>query len=93
MEEKRWIVLDWPSNSPDLNPIKYIQVYLKEELDRLFLGLKYKTSRSTKAIKKFKECITIAWDSIPDEKFNVLWKSMPRRVAAVIEARGQYTKY
>jgi len=32
-------------------------------------------------------------ETIPGEFLEKLWKSMPDRIAAVLEARGGYTKY
>jgi len=35
----------------------------------------------------------LVWETIPEEFVEKLWKSRPERVAAVLEARGGYTKY
>ena len=37
--------------------------------------------------------LPLVWDTIPEEFFEKLWKSMPARVAAVLEAKSGYTKY
>lgn len=43
--------------------------------------------------KKLVEVLPLVWDTIPDEFFEKLYKSMPSRVEAVIQAKGWYTKY
>ena len=40
------------------------------------------------------EVLPLVWETIPEEFFEKLWKSMPDRVAAVLEAKGGgYTRY
>jgi len=39
------------------------------------------------------EVLPLVWDTIPEEFFQKLWKSMPGTVASVLEAKGGYTKY
>jgi hypothetical protein len=43
--------------------------------------------------ERLAEVLPLVWDTIPEEFFEKLWRSMSDRVAAVIEARGWYTKY
>ena len=43
--------------------------------------------------KKLVEVLPLVWDSILEEFFEKLWRSMPDRVEAVIAAKGWYTKY
>ena len=38
------------------------------------------------------EVLPLCWDKIPETQFEKLWKSMPDRVQAVIEAKGWQTK-
>jgi hypothetical protein len=46
------------------------------------------------AVKRMlEEQLTTVWVDIGPEVMDRLVKSMPRRVAALIEARGWYTKY
>jgi len=33
------------------------------------------------------------WEELPQSVFEKLWKSMPDRVQAVIDAKGWYTHY
>ena len=37
--------------------------------------------------------LPLVWETIPEEFLEKLWKSMPDRVATVLEERGGYTKY
>ena len=73
----------WPSQSPDLNPIKH----LWEELGRMLKG---KTAKN--ANEKFAQ-LEQAWRSIPVTTLTNLLASMPRRCQAVIDAKGMATKY
>lgn len=78
-------VLEWPAQSPDLNPIEHLWACLKRQLGA------YPTPP---------EGIVELWDRIQDEWVKIgpevcqdLIESMPRRIAAVLKARGGHTKY
>ena len=43
--------------------------------------------------KRLAEVLPLVWKTIPEEFFEKLWKSMPDRAAAVLEAKGGYTRY
>ena len=43
--------------------------------------------------KRLAQVLPLVWETILEECFEKLWKSMPNTVAAVLEARGSYTKY
>ena len=43
--------------------------------------------------RKLAEILPLAWEIIPLEFVEKLWKTMPNRVAAVLEVRRRYTKY
>ena len=88
---KDWIkdnqveVLDWPAQSPDLNPIEHLWWELKRRLG--------KYPEAPKSILELWERVEVEWEAIPREKCLELIKSMPRRVAEVLKAKGGYTKY
>lgn len=95
LEQMRIPLLDWPSNSPDMNPIENVWKFLKK-LVRDFLvnpANKKKFSRLTN-IEYLKVAIAECWKS---EKLNQIaincCKSMKRRINALITARGRWTKY
>ncbi|KAK6755720.1 hypothetical protein RB195_014235 [Necator americanus] len=75
-------VFDWPSQSPDLNPIQH----LWEELERRMKGKKARNSAEKFA--QFEE----VWNAIPQSCVDNLLDSMPRRCHAVIDAKGFATK-
>nr|pir hypothetical protein ZK1251.4 - Caenorhabditis elegans [Caenorhabditis elegans] len=82
-QRRRVRLLDWPSQSPDLNPIEH----LWEELERRLGGV-----RASNADAKFNQ-LENAWKAIPMSVIHKLIDSMPRRCQAVIDANGYATKY
>jgi len=42
---------------------------------------------------KLAEVLPLCWEKIPPKQFEALWRSMPSRVQAVIDAKGWYTHY
>jgi transposase len=78
-------VLDWPAQSPDLNPIEHLWWHLKRRLGAY--------PDEPKSILELWERVEMEWEKIPKETCIELIKSMPRRVSAVLKAKGGYTKY
>lgn len=80
---KKWKVLDWPSQSPDLNPIEHAFYLLKRRLKGVTPQNK----------QQLKEAVVKAWKSITKEECKSLVMSMGHRLDAVIESKGFATKY
>lgn len=76
-------VLEWPSQSPDLNPIEH----LWEELERRIRVRTYKNADDLMA------GIEQEWSKISIGRLIALVDSMPARCAAVIASNGYATKY
>lgn len=78
-------VLDWPAQSPDLNPIEHLWQHLKRQLA--------KYENDPVSIYELWERVESEWNNIPPQICLDLITSMPRRVDAVLKAKGGYTKY
>ena len=76
-------VLEWPPQSPDLNPIENLWSILDAKLDKSNVTNKYRLF----------EALQMAWESIDQSYLQNLVESMPRRLGAVIRANGGHTKY
>ena len=75
----------WPTQSPDLNSIEHLWGFLKRNL------LKHEHPPS--GIHELWERIQVKWEEIAVEEHQKLIESMPRRVQAVLNAKGGYIKY
>ncbi len=77
-------VLDWPANSPDLNIDLYHQTSIVKR--------KMRNKRPQNA-DELKATVKETWASIPPQQCHKLITSMPRRIEAVIKAKGAPTNY
>ena len=88
------VMMDFPPNSPDLNPIEHVWKKLKESLHRRFPSI-HKTPEEPPAVRRvLAHALSECWEKdIKSEFLERLWESMPQRLAAVRRANGWYTKY
>jgi hypothetical protein len=87
------LVINWPPYSPDLNPIEHIWWMLKTRVCEMFPDVAADKSESEHARQRLESCLQAAWDTLEKEKFDVLYKSMSKRIEACIAANGWHTKY
>jgi len=84
-QDHDFVVLPWPAQSPDLNPIEHLWNHLKRKL------AEYESPPDGMMV--LWECVQAEWEKIEPRVCQELIESMPRRTAAVIKAKGGYTKY
>lgn len=85
LKNKGLVVLDWISQSPDMNPIENAWKYLKNRL--------VEHTPKPSNLEEVFEIIKEEWSKIPLSFFQNLIEGMPRRVQALYAARGRHTKY
>lgn len=73
----------WPSSSPDLNPIENAWALIQSRVDE-------QHPRTKQGLLKI---VMQEWDSLPIPYLENLFDSMPRRLKAVLENKGGSTKY
>ncbi|KAK4521097.1 uncharacterized protein ATC70_013041 [Mucor velutinosus] len=86
LQKQPYQVMEWPPQSPDLNPIENMWALLKRRLNE------YETA--TKGMNELYERVTEIWyDQMKPEECQKVRESMPRRIAAVLKVKGKWTKY
>ena len=78
-------VLEWPSRSPDMNPIEH----LWDELDRRVR----RRVAPPETLDSLAQALQEEWTAIPVDVIQNLIGSMGRRCQAVIDSRGGHTRY
>ena len=51
------------------------------------------TSETEEARKELKHILQSTWDTLPDSLFESLIEGIPRRIQALLDAKGWHTKY
>lgn len=88
---KEWLkhqpfqLLEWPAQSPDLNPIEHLWWHLKNRLS--------KYEKPPNGMLELWERVEKEWDMIEGSVCLNLIESMPKRVNEVIKAKGRWTHY
>lgn len=78
-------VLEWPPQSPDLNPIEHLWNEIDRRLRQSFTGIHTQD--------QLWDAIQTIWAEMDIEFLNKLIESMPERINDVILARGGYTRW
>ena len=83
--EEGFKVLDWPSQSPDLNPIENLWSILKDQLKK----------RQTKPTNKEELWVQLQeeWQNLQGDLLKRLVDSMPQRCQDVLAAHGGPTRH
>lgn len=77
--------MEWPPNTPDMNPIEHLWDYIKKNIRRRTHPPVNHNQLVDAAIQE--------WENTPQEVIQNLISSMPRRIDAVIKNRGGHTRY
>lgn len=85
-------LIDWPPYSPDLNAIENLWPLLKEHIIESYPELS-DMPKTDESIQRLCEAAVEKWEDLEDRIMFQLIRSMVRRLEAVIQAGGWYTKY
>ena len=75
--------LDWPSQSPDANPIENVWSVLKRKL----------AGKRVFTLKQLSQKIRKIWQELPTDYAEKLVESMPKRCQAILDNDGDWTIY
>ena len=85
LDKQPFGVLEWPSQSPDLNPIEHLWASLKRRLNEY--------ENPPKGMLELWDRIQAKWEQLDAEVCKKLVASMPHRISAVLKAKGKWTDY
>jgi len=79
------LLAPWPARSPDMNPIEHVWDYIGQKVNTRDPPLQN--------LNDLRIALQQEWLSIPQDYLNKLVDSLPRRVVALLEAKGYHTRY
>jgi len=85
LKKRPFETLIWPAQSPDLNPIEHLWAILKRQLNQY--------ERPSNGMLELWERVERIWNNIDKDICLKLVESMPRRIKAVLKAKGRWTDY
>ena len=77
--------MEWPANSPDLNPIEHAWDMLQRRVSA--------RQQQPQTLQELENALNQEWRRIPQADFRKLISSFPKRCREVITARGGHTHY
>ena len=83
--KKKLDKLDWPSQSPDMNIIEHVWDHLEHRVRT--------RTKLPSNVTELWDALVEEWHNIEDDYIVSLYESMPRRVQALLDAKGGHTKY
>ncbi len=83
--DNEFTLLKWPPQSPDLNPIEHLWDVVEREI--------WIMDVQPTNLQQLRDAIMSIWTKISEECFQHLVQSMPRRIKAVLKAKGGPTRY
>ncbi len=83
--ENEFTLLKWPPQSPNRYPIEHLRDVVEREICIMDV---YPTN-----LQQLHDAIMSIWTKISEECFQHLVESMPRRIKAVLKAKGDPTWY
>ncbi len=83
--DNEFTLLKWPPQSPDLNPIEHLWDVVEREIHIMDVQMIN--------LQQLCDAIMSIWTKISEECFQHLVESMPRRIKAVLKAKGAPTRY
>ena len=84
-KKKKIKIMDWPASFPDLNPIEKIWKMLKDNIQ--------KREDFPRTVDELKIALREEWLKFDVSILRKVVDSMPRRIKAVLSAKGGPTKY
>ncbi|KAK0141886.1 Transposable element Tcb2 transposase [Merluccius polli] len=78
--DNEFTVLKWPPQSPDLNPIEHLWDVVEREIRIMDVQLTN--------LQQLRDAIMSIWTKLSEECFQYLVESVPRRIKAVLKAKG-----
>ncbi|XP_071133129.1 uncharacterized protein [Mytilus edulis] len=83
--EQQVNVLDWPSRSPDLNPIEHVWDLLNRRIRE--------NHGDFQNLQELENALIREWNAIPQRQIRKILNGMRKRCQSVIDARGAWTRY
>ncbi|KAK0143188.1 Transposable element Tcb2 transposase [Merluccius polli] len=82
--DNEFTVLKWPPQSPDLNPIEHLWDVVEREIRIMDV--------QPTNLQQLRDAIMSIWTKLSEECFQYLVESVPRRIKAVLKAKGGPTR-
>lgn len=85
LKNRKIQILDWPAQSPDMNPIEHLWHEVKKRIKQ--------SPEKISGKDDLWDLITNVWNGIEPEICQTLYRSMTKRINDLYDANGGYTRW